>query len=61
MLNTDYTKELIGLEDVLVTNVKNFSEELHISIEMPRKEHSCPNCSWKTDDVHDYRNQRSVM
>jgi len=58
MLNFNYTKELIGLEDVLVTNVENFNDELQIFIEMPRKEHVCPNCSEKTDKIHDYRKQK---
>jgi len=58
MLNINYTKELIGLEDVLVTNVENFNEEIHISIEMPRKEHACPNCGFETKLIHDYRIQK---
>lgn len=58
MLKVDYTKELIGLEDVLVTNVENFIGEIHIYIEMPKKEHACPNCGFGTSLVHDYRNQK---
>jgi transposase len=58
MLNTDYIKELIGFEDVLVTNVENFGEEIHISMEIPRKIHICPNCGYETDIIHDYRKQK---
>lgn len=58
MLKVDYTKELIDLEDVLVRKVENLNGEMHISIEMPRKEHPCPDCSIKTDKVHDYRKQK---
>ena len=42
MLNQDYTAKLLNLEDVMITNVENISEELHIYIELPRKEHTCP-------------------
>lgn len=58
MLNQDYTAKLLNLEDVMITNVENISEELHIYIELPRKEHTCPACGAVTDRVHDYRTQR---
>ena len=54
---TDYTAELLDLEDVIITNVENISNQLHISIELPRRKHSCPCCSAVTDCVHDYRLQ----
>ena len=57
MLNQDYTAKLLNLEDVIITNVENISEELHINIELPRKEHTCPVCGSVTDHVHDYRMQ----
>ena len=57
MLNQDYTAQLLNLEDVIITNVENISEELHIYIELPRKEHTCPVCGSVTDRVHDYRMQ----
>ena len=57
MLNQDYTAKLLNLEDVIITNVENISEELHINIELPRKEHTCPVCGSVTDRVHDYRMQ----
>ena len=57
MLNQDYTAKLLNLEDVMITNVENISEELHIYIELPRKEHTCPVCGSVTDRVHDYRMQ----
>lgn len=57
MLNQDYTAKLLNLEEVIVTNVENISEELHIYIELPRKEHTCPVCGSVTDRVHDYRMQ----
>lgn len=57
MLDQDYTAKLLNLEDVIITNVENVSEELHIYIELPRKEHICPVCGAATDRVHDYRMQ----
>ena len=57
MLNQNYTTKLLNLEDVMITNVENISEELHIYIELPRKKHICPACGAVTDCVHDYRMQ----
>ncbi len=39
MLNQDYTTKILGLEDVIVTNVENIHDALHIHIELPRKKH----------------------
>ena len=44
MLNQNYTAKLLNLEDVIITNVENIFEELHIYIELPRKKHTCPVC-----------------
>ena len=57
MLMTDYTAKLLNLEDVIITNVENISDQLHIYIELPRKDHICPCCGTTTDRVHDYRMQ----
>ena len=57
MLNQDYTSKLLNLEDVIITNVENISDQLHISIELPRRKHICPCCGTVTDRVHDYRMQ----
>ena len=57
MLNQDYTAKLLDLEDVIITNVENVSEELHIYLELPRKKHTCPVCGAVTARVHDYRMQ----
>ena len=57
MLNQDYTAKLLNLEDIIITNVENICEELHISIALPRKKHICPACGSATDYVHDYRMQ----
>ena len=57
MLMTDYTAKLLNLEDVIITNVDNTSNQLHIYIELPRRKHVCPVCGAVTDRVHDYRMQ----
>ena len=57
MLNQDYTAKLLHLEDVIITGVENISDQLHISIELPRRKHICPCCGAETDRVHDYRMQ----
>ena len=57
MLMTDYTAEFLNLEDVIITRVENISDQLHIHIELPRRNHVCPCCGAVTDRVHDYRMQ----
>lgn len=57
MLNQDYTTKLLNLEDVIITNVENINDQLHIYIELPRSKHVCPACGAVTDRIHDYRMQ----
>ena len=57
MLMTDYTSKLLNLEDVIITDVKNIDNQLHIHIELPRTSHICPACGSVTDRIHDYRIQ----
>ena len=57
MLMKDYTAKLLNLKDVIITNVEEISGQLHVHIELPRKEHTCPACGTVTDRVHDYRVQ----
>ena len=57
MLNQDYTSKLLNLEDVIITNVENISDQLHIHLELPRTKHICPACGATTDCIHDYRMQ----
>ena len=42
MLNKDYTAKLLDLVDVIITKVENFSEEVHVYLELPRIKHRCP-------------------
>lgn len=57
MLNHDFTAKLLNLEEVIVTKVENEGEILHVHLELPRKEHTCPCCGEQTDRIHDYRLQ----
>ena len=57
MLNKDYTAKLLNLEDVIITDVKNLCNEVHISLQLPRKAHVCPVCGAVTNRIHDYRMQ----
>ena len=57
MLNHDYTSKFLNLEDVIITNVENIADQLHICIELPRDKHICPVCGAVTDRIHDYRMQ----
>ena len=57
MLMKDYTAELLNLEDVIITDVENISDQLHIHLELPRTKHICPACGATTDCIHDYRMQ----
>ena len=58
MLNQDYTSTVLDLEGVIVTKTEKISDELHIYLELPRKEHLCPACGCVTNTVHDYRMQK---
>ena len=57
MLNQDYTAKVLNLEDVIITNVENISDVLHIYLELPRQKHRCPACGALTERIHDYRMQ----
>ena len=60
MLNKDYTAKLLNLEDVIITDVKNLSNEVHISLQLPRKAHVCPACGAVTARIHDYTHGLSI-
>ena len=57
MLNQDYIAKLLNLEDAIIKNVENKSDQLFIQIELPRKMHICPACGRQTGRAHDYRKQ----
>ncbi|NLU52082.1 MAG: ISL3 family transposase [Clostridiaceae bacterium] len=58
MLYKDYTRELLGLKDVIVTNVDQNDNEIIIHIQIQKMPHNCPRCNSPTNKVHDYREQK---
>ena len=54
----NYTEELLGLKDVIITSIKQSSQYCIIHMQMPRKLHICPICGCETDMIHDYREQK---
>jgi transposase len=55
MLCDNYTTELLGIKDVIITDVKSDEDCLEIYAIMPRQKHICPKCGQETDKIHDYR------
>ena len=41
MLYTDFTEKLLGLQDLIVTNIEENEKEIHIYAEIKRKAHNC--------------------
>ena len=58
MLFSDFTQEMLGMQDVKVKKVVQKETEVEICFEMRKKEQVCPCCGAKTNAVHDYRIQR---
>lgn len=52
MLHKDYTTTILGLKEVLVESVQDFSDKLIVNIKLPRTIHYCPNCSTVTNKIH---------
>lgn len=57
MLYKDYTEELLGLKDVIVTNIINIEGHMHIYLDCKLQPQVCPHCRFATKRVHSYRNQ----
>ena len=57
MLYTNYTEDLLGLKDVIVTNVENVNGESHILLNTRLQMQVCPNCRHETKRIHSYRMQ----
>lgn len=58
MLCNDYTKDLLGLKEAIIKNIRQFPDRTEVFIELPKKPHVCPCCGHETNCVHDYRSQR---
>ena len=57
MLYFDYTKELTGLQGIIIENIERNDLTTTIHIKMARKLTKCPCCEELTDTIHDYRTQ----
>lgn len=58
MLYVDYTEDLLGLKDAIITKVENNDGMLHIFLEMKLVTQVCPHCHHETKRTHDYRHQK---
>ena len=59
MLSEDnFITKLLGLKDVLITNITETATSLYIDIETKPKPQICPCCKHSTSYIHDYRQQR---
>lgn len=57
MLYTHCTKELVGLQDLIISEIKEVNGTIQIFGTIKRQKHKCPCCGELTDKVHDYREQ----
>ena len=47
-----------GLKDVIIEKVEEIGERTALYVSLPKKPHTCPQCSEITTKVHDYRMQK---
>jgi transposase len=57
MLYNHFTEKLLGLQDVIITNIEEDEKNIRIFCEIKRKEHHCISCGTATNTIHDYRMQ----
>ena len=58
MLYSQFSEKLLGLQDVIITNVEDIENNLNIYLKLERKTQSCIGCGTATNTVHDYRLQK---
>ena len=57
MLVSNYTQEILNLQDVEVEKVESLNKKQRIHIKLRQKVVNCPCCNSETSKVHDYRTQ----
>ena len=57
MLVSNYTQEILNLQDVEVEIVESLNKKQRIHIKLRQKVVNCPCCNGETSKVHDYRTQ----
>ena len=55
MLLPNYTENLLGIKDVIVTNIEESEYEKHIYLDCKLQMQVCPHCHMETKRVHSYR------
>ena len=58
MLSYHYTKDLLNLQDVIITKVEHYESHTLIHTELAVKPHICPCCKQETSYIHDYRKRK---
>ena len=58
MLSCHYTKDLLNLQGVIITEIEHFKLDTLIYTELPIKTHVCPCCKHETSYIHDYRKRK---
>ena len=58
MLSCHYTKDLLNLQDVIVTKIQHFESHILIYTQLAVKPHLCPCCKHETSYIHDYRKRK---
>ena len=56
-MQTNFIKNLLNFEDVIIKNIKNLKEKVEIYVELPVAQHKCPHCETLTTKIHDYYSQ----
>ncbi len=57
MLASNYTQEILNLQDVQVEKIENDKKIQRIHIKLRQKVVNCPCCKAETSKIHDYRTQ----
>ena len=57
MLYKHFTEKILGLQGILIENIKSTDNTIHVYCKLERKLHKCPCCGNFTDKIHDYRVQ----
>ena len=53
----NFTEKLFGLQDLIITNIKECDKLIKIFAKLEVKEQHCPCCGTTTRTIHDYRKQ----
>ena len=60
MLYNDFTENLIGLQELILKEIKKTDNSIHIYGKLERKTHIYSKCGNQTENIHDYQEIRIV-